>query len=153
MKHLIFLYFIALAGIVPASAADVGVSISIGQPGFYGQLDIGDAPSPRVIYSRPVIIERAPRGVVLEPLYLRVPNNHASNWRRYCSRYNACGRPVYFVRNDWYNNVYAPHYRNTHKDDRRDERNDRDNRQDGRGNDRDNRDSDRGRGNNGRGKN
>jgi hypothetical protein len=37
-------FLIAAAATVtaPALAADVGVSVSIGQPGFYGQLDIGD---------------------------------------------------------------------------------------------------------------
>jgi len=35
---------------MPAHAADVGVSISVGQPGFYGQIDIGDFPQPQLIY-------------------------------------------------------------------------------------------------------
>ena len=37
------------AGISTAIAADVGVSISVGQPGFYGQIDIGNFPQPRVV--------------------------------------------------------------------------------------------------------
>ena len=43
-----------------AHAADVGVSVSIGQPGFYGRIDIGDYPypPPRVIYRQPRIVER-----------------------------------------------------------------------------------------------
>jgi len=44
----------------PAFAADVGVSISIGEPGFYGRLDIGDFPQPQVIYRQPIIVERGP---------------------------------------------------------------------------------------------
>ena len=41
-----FLSAAALAAMtLPALAADVGVSISIGQPGFYGHIDIGDFPS------------------------------------------------------------------------------------------------------------
>jgi len=28
----------------------------------------------------------------------------------YCPKYNACGRPVYFVRDRWYNEVYVPQY-------------------------------------------
>lgn len=117
---------IALAAMitVPAMAADVGVSLSIGQPGFYGQIDIGGYSRPPVLYAKPVVIQRIPRGEVREPLYLRVPSSHARNWRRYCSRYDACGRPVYFVRDDWYSNVYAPHYREQHRDDRRDGYND-----------------------------
>ena len=102
----------AAAVAAPASAADVGVSINIGQPGFYGRIDIGDYPQPRVIYREPVIIER--RTVIEEPYYVRVPPGHRKNWRRYCSRYDACGRPVYFVDNAWYTNVYVPHYRERH---------------------------------------
>jgi hypothetical protein len=47
----------------------------------------------------------------LAPVYLRVPREHSRHWNRYCSRYRACGRPVYFVRNEWYQDVYAPRYR------------------------------------------
>lgn len=103
----------AAAVAAPASAADVGVSINIGQPGFYGRIDIGDYPRPRIIYREPVIIER--RTIIEEPYYVRVPPGHRKNWRRYCSRYDACGRPVYFVDNAWYNNVYVPHYRERHE--------------------------------------
>ena len=46
---------------LPSRAADVGVSISIGQPGYYGQINIGDVPQPPVvIYNAPVVIERDP---------------------------------------------------------------------------------------------
>jgi hypothetical protein len=99
---------------VPALGADVGVSISVGQPGFYGQIDLGNAMRPPVIYSRPIMIERVPRHAMREPLYLRVPPGHARHWSRYCGGYNACGHPVYFVQDDWYNNVYAPRYRDEH---------------------------------------
>lgn len=129
-----FLTAMALAGAfitVPAIGADVGVSISIGQPGFYGQIDLGNAPRPPVIYSRPIMIERDRRNAPREPLYLRVPPGHARNWSRYCGGYNACGRPVYFVRDDWYKNVYAPRYRDEHRQGNRDE-------QDNRGDHRDN---------------
>ena len=70
----------------------VGVSINIGQPDFYGRLDVNDYPRPRVIYAQPVIIER--HRVVEQPVYVRVPSNYRKDWRRYCGRYDACGRPV-----------------------------------------------------------
>ncbi|MDP3293111.1 MAG: hypothetical protein Q8M37_00050 [Nevskia sp.] len=101
-----------LTAAVPAIAADVGVSINIGQPGFYGRIDIGDYPQPRVIYAQPVIIER--RQVVEQPVYVRVPPNYRKDWKRYCGRYDACSRPVYFVDNGWYNEVYVPKYRERH---------------------------------------
>jgi len=54
MKHFLIAAAIAAATIAtPALAADVGVSISVGQPGFYGRLDIGDFPYPRLIYPQP----------------------------------------------------------------------------------------------------
>lgn len=49
MRRLMFAAALA-AMTVPVFAADVGVSISIGQPGFYGRLDIGDYPQPQLIY-------------------------------------------------------------------------------------------------------
>lgn len=93
-----------------ASATDVGVSVRVGEPGFYGRLDLGSFPEPQVIYSRPVIIERAPVSVAPQPIYLRVPPGHAKHWSKHCRKYHACGQPVYFVRDQWYNNVYVPHY-------------------------------------------
>jgi hypothetical protein len=108
-----------------ALAADVGVSVSIGQPGFYGRLDIGGYPQPQVINSQPIMIERVPMD--RPPIYLRVPPGHAKHWSRYCREYNACGERVFFVHNDWYNREYVPRYREHHRDrhdERRDERRD-----------------------------
>lgn len=93
----------------PVFAADVGVSISIGEPGFYGRIDIGDYPRPRVYYSEPMYIERGAR--YREPVYLRVRPGHARNWKKYCREYGACGERVHFVNHDWYRNVYVPYYR------------------------------------------
>ncbi|BAK77554.1 hypothetical protein NH8B_2761 [Pseudogulbenkiania sp. NH8B] len=120
MKKLLLASLFA-AATSSALAADVGVSISIGDPNFYGQIDIGNFPRPAVIYAEPVIIRRSP--VVYEPIYLRVPPGHAKHWRQHCAEYRACGRPVYFVRDEWYNDVYAPRYRR-HDYDRRDGRRD-----------------------------
>src|SRR4051812_35654419 len=99
-----YLLLLAMLSAIPgAQAADVGVSVSIGQPGFYGQLDIGDFyPRPQVIYAEPRIVHMVPYDVRPAPLYLRVPPGHAKRWSRYCDRYDACGRPVYFVQDSWY---------------------------------------------------
>lgn len=107
-----------------AQAADVGVSVSIGQPGFYGRVDIGDYPQPEVVYAEPIVIHR-PVGVVYDPIYLRVPPGHQKRWGHYCGRYDACGRPVYFVQDRWYNDVYAPRYREQHGEGGREHDNDR----------------------------
>jgi hypothetical protein len=109
----------------PALAADVGMSVGIGQPGFYGRLDIGGYPQPQVIYSQPRVIQRGyPER---EPIYMRVPPGHAKNWRKHCQKYNACNEHVYFVQDNWYNHEYAPRYQEQHRNqrgDRRDERHD-----------------------------
>lgn len=107
------------AAAMPAFAADVGVSISVGEPGFYGRIDIGDFPPPVLIYPQPVEILPPPPGMVRQPIYLRVPPGHAKNWRKYCYRYHACGQPVYFVQDRWYNDVYVPRYRERHGEGRR----------------------------------
>jgi hypothetical protein len=51
------------------------------------------------------------RLVIRQPVYLRVPPVQAKNWSKHCGKYGACGQPVYFVQDGWYNNVYVPHYR------------------------------------------
>lgn len=131
MKYFLIAAAVAAATLgTPAFATDVGVSVSIGQPGFYGQLDIGGYPQPRVLYRQPVIIEAAP--MESPPVYLRVPPGHAKHWRKHCREYNACGERVYFVQDDWYNREYAPRYQEHHHrgDYGRDERRGNDDRHD-----------------------
>lgn len=129
MKRLLLVIVVA-ASTAPAFA---GVSVEVGEPGFYGRIEIGNFPRPPLIYERPVVIERVPVTMVREPIYLHVPPGHAKNWRKHCHRYNACGQRVYFVRNDWYDTQYVPRYRERHgggqgkhrDDDDRGERHDR----------------------------
>ena len=96
------LALMGLAAAAPAAfAADVGVSVQFGQPGVYGRVDIGRYPRPEVVQQRPVIVRR---GAVRapQPVYLWVPPAQQQHWSRYCGRYDACGAPVYFVRDGWY---------------------------------------------------
>lgn len=98
-------------GVSMSAMAEVGVAVSVGQPGFYGQIVLGNPyPAPQVIYPQPVIIQPPPVAVVQAPLYLRVPPGHMKKWGRYCGQYGACGRQVYFVQDSWYQHVYAPRY-------------------------------------------
>jgi len=99
-----------------ALAADVGVSISVGQPGFYGRIDIGNMPPPVLMYPQPVVIQpvRTVQPIPPQPVYLNVPPGHAKDWGKHCHKYNACAQPVYFVKNDWYNTVYVPQYEQQH---------------------------------------
>ena len=97
---------------LPVQAADVGVSVSISQPGVYGRVDIGRFPQPQVVVTQPVIIQR--QVVVVqapEPVYMWVPPGHRRNWRKHCGQYQACGVPVYFVKDDWYDREVKGHGR------------------------------------------
>lgn len=109
MKHVLMVIAIVVAA-VSAQAADVGVSVTVGQPGFYGHIDIGNFPQPQVIYPKPIVIQPPRARMVEEPVYLHVPPGHAKKWSKHCHTYNACGRPVYFVKDKWYNDVYVPQY-------------------------------------------
>lgn len=104
---------LALAALLPclafapqaaqAADVDVGVSIGISQPGVYGRIDIGRFPQPQVVVAQPVYVERQVRVVRQpEPVYMWVPPGHRKNWKKHCREYGACGVPVYFVRDDWY---------------------------------------------------
>jgi hypothetical protein len=106
--------FLALLACAPAMAADVSVSVSIGDPRFYGQIEIGSYPQPRLIFATPVVIHAIPAGVVRAPRYLRVPPGHEKHWAKHCAKYDACGVPVYFVEDGWYNSVYVPAYKAKH---------------------------------------
>jgi len=120
MKRLLFAAALA-AATAPIFAADLGVSVRIGEPGFYGRLDIGDYPPPQLIYRQPIAVER----VDLErpPIYLRVPPGHAKHWNKHCREYNACGERVLFVQDTWYDREYVPRFQERHRD-RHEERGD-----------------------------
>lgn len=127
MKH-VMTAAVLIAASLTSLPSQAGVSISVGEPGFYGQIDIGGYPPPQLISPQPIIVQPVP--VAAPPIYLRVPPGHMKHWDRYCRQYGACGRQVYFVRDDWYNRVYAPHYREYHHDNGRHEGWKRDHRDD-----------------------
>jgi hypothetical protein len=96
-----------------AHAGDVGVSINLNTPGVYGQLTIGgDVPAPELIMPRAVIAVPSREVVATPPppLYLHVPPGYEKHWGKHCHEYNACGRPVYFVSERWYHDVYTPRH-------------------------------------------
>ncbi|MCC7681724.1 hypothetical protein [Janthinobacterium sp. FW305-128] len=121
MKTLILAAVLLSAG----TAAVAQVSVTVGQPGFYGRIDIGDYPAPQLIYAQPVIVQR-PQYYSAAPIYLRVPPGHAKHWSKHCRKYNACNQEVYFVQDGWYNNQYVPRYRQQHGDHGRPDYGDRD---------------------------
>ena len=151
MKHAIAFSLVSAAALVTpwASAADVGVSIGINQPGVSGRIDIGRFPQPALVSMQPVVIQSTPITVHRQPIYLYVPPGHQQQWGSYCHRYQACGQPVYFVQENWVRERYQhehPRWRDQHgrghndhdrgdrRDDRRNDR--RDDRRDDRHGDR-----------------
>lgn len=98
----------AMGGTAPA-AVDVGVSIQISEPGVYGRIDIGRFPQPQVVVAQPVVITPPARpGPRVAPVYLWVPPGHQKQWAKHCARYSACGVPVLFVKEDWYQQHVHP---------------------------------------------
>lgn len=88
-----------------AHASDVNAHISIGgeiSPGVYGRVDIGNRPPPPLLYTTPVVVVQQTEVVHAAPVYLHVPPGHAKNWSKHCRKYNACARPVYFVKSAEY---------------------------------------------------
>lgn len=118
---------LALGTVVSAPAVagpDINVSVDIRPPGVWGRIEIGpQLPLPPVVLHRPVIIRPGPVAVERRPIYLYVPPAHQREWGRYCGRYQACGQPVYFVRDDWVRNRWE--HRADRRDDRWDHRDDR----------------------------
>lgn len=137
MKTLIIAATIFAAAAAVTAPAMAQVNITIGMPGFYGPIDTSGYSQPQVYFNQPVIVDRSVR-YVGQPVYLRVPEGHRKHWDKNCRKYNACGQQVFFVQDGWYNNTYAPRYRENHGrgdaraayrderrgDDRRDERRD-----------------------------
>jgi hypothetical protein len=110
MKRLLLAAAVAMFAL-PAGAG-TAVSVTVGQPGFYGHIEIGGFPPPPLLFPQPVIIEhvRAPG----PPVYLHVPPGHAKNWAKHCHAYGACGQRVFFVQDAWYNDVYVPAWHERH---------------------------------------
>ena len=105
---LISVFLLLAAGSVGIASAqtNVGVSVSVAQPGVYGRIDIGNVAPPPVVYAQPVIITRPAVVVHQQPLYLYVPPGHQKKWAKHCGQYNACGQPVYFVKESWVQERY-----------------------------------------------
>jgi hypothetical protein len=125
MKTLQLLAFAFLIlGSFYAKAGQPVINLSVGgevAPGVYGQVQFGNAPPPPVVIAQPTIIVRE-HGQDERPIYLHVPPNHQQNWAKHCHEYNACNRPVYFVKSREYEPGYRKEERrNERKDERRDE--------------------------------
>lgn len=119
MKRLCAVIALTTAALPTWAGTNVGVSVQVNQPGLYGRIDVGAVPiAPVVVYPQPVVIAPSPVAVYQQPIYLHVPPGHQKDWGHHCARYNACGQPVYFVREDWYQQRYVPAQRHDRDGDR-----------------------------------
>ena len=84
------------------------------KPGVYGRVEFGNTPPPVVVYPQPVVIVKEPRP--LQPVYLHVPPGHAKHWDKHCHKYNACNRPVYFVKSREYGKDWDKHDKHDYDD-------------------------------------
>jgi len=112
MKTIHAIAFVIL--VLPGMAAHAGtaiINLSVSgeiSPGVYGQVQLGNTAPPPVVYAKPMIIGSQP-AMAGEPIYLSVPPGHAKKWAKHCSKYNACNRPVYFVKTAEYEPDYSKH--------------------------------------------
>jgi hypothetical protein len=111
-RSLAALALIAIGSAAPL-LAEVSAPVTLGEPEFYGRLELDEGYyRPRVVHDRPVVLDR--RFQNMAPIYVRAPRDQYRDWRRHCAKYDACERPVYFVRDEWYTQIYAPRYRQLH---------------------------------------
>lgn len=104
------------AASVPVQA-QINFSLRVGEPDYYGRINVNGYPRPYVYNQRAILVRPQAWGRQAQPVYLRVPPGHARNWSKDCHRYNACTVPVYFVQDEWYRDVLVPRYR--YREDRR----------------------------------
>ena len=88
MKRFLSIIIMIILVAVPVQAADVGLSVSIGQPGFYGRISIGEFYEPAVVYPQPILVR--PAYVVPQPVSYHVPPGQ--------------------VKHRGYRNVYVPYH-------------------------------------------
>ena len=109
MKNTISGFALVALALGISSAHAQYASVVIGgevSPGVYGRVEFGNAPPPPLVYAQPVVVVRDRRYV--QPVYLHVPPGHAKKWSKHCHQYNACYRPVYFVKSAEYEPGYRP---------------------------------------------
>jgi hypothetical protein len=69
------------------------------RPGVYGRIELRGT-LPPLVNPRPVVAVRTIGQKLPEPVYLYVPSGQVRRWAQHCAKWNACERPVYFVRVD-----------------------------------------------------
>lgn len=96
---------VALSAVCAAFSANAAspapLNVTTGKalsPGVYGQIQVRGAPPP-MVYTAPVTVAPVD-GKAADPVYLYVPPGQVRRWAQHCAKWQACERPVYFVRVD-----------------------------------------------------
>jgi hypothetical protein len=114
-KYLLLISSLLALQIAPSAfAGGLGINVILSgeiRPGVYGQVELGNAPRPVLVYDQPRVIVVDRRYNDYEPIYLHVPPGHAKHWDQHCREYHACERRVYFVRSEEYEPDYQYHER------------------------------------------
>lgn len=125
MKYFLLSSMLGLALAIPqhALADDLGIKVILEKeiaPGVYGRVELGNDSHPATYYPRPTIIIADSRYAKARPVYLHVPPGHAKHWGKHCQKYNACDRPVYFIRSTEYDSYEHEHeHDHARKDDKK----------------------------------
>lgn len=103
MRRLVLL-LLAVTGCAAAWAQDRGRWTNVTQggalrPGVYGRIAVQGTPPP-VVNTTPVTVQRVTSDRRAAPVYLYVPPGQLRRWPEHCAKWDACARPVYFVRVD-----------------------------------------------------
>lgn len=107
MSSLLFATLLA-ALLTPVQAADEALPANVGQPDYYGRLDMAGYPQPQLVFRKALAID--PVEADRPSLYLRVAPGQARQWRKHCRAYQACNQQVYFVQDAWYTREYVPRF-------------------------------------------
>ncbi len=70
------------------------------RPGIYGRIELRGPTPPPLVWAQPVVVSPPPEGASGKPLYLYVPPGHVRRWAQHCAKWQACEKPVLFVRMD-----------------------------------------------------
>lgn len=115
-RHLCFIIPLSLAPF--SNADDLGIRVILEKeiaPGVYGRVELGNDAHPDLYYPQPTLIVKDSKYARYRPVYLHVPPGHAKHWDKHCHKYNACGRPVYFIRSAEYETYEKEHHQHGKK--------------------------------------
>jgi hypothetical protein len=97
-----------------SAAGQFALAAQAAEFSYFGPVDTSIAPEPGVIYERVVKAAKQKPGDIpqnirsAKVLYLHVPAGEERHWSAHCAKYQACEKPVLFVSEAWYQNVYLP---------------------------------------------